>query len=267
MIKAKYTVVLKALMDNPAARAKLDEALSKYPLYVKKSKEEFIPAYIPTREQLNNKILNHYKYREIGFETVGRFLDELQIAMEEIMPTYNLLFLTADQDFNIIWNVDYIKEIERHHSDSHEAETNTDETGNTQSVITSEHEANDTQTLENSDKSVKTGTPQGRISTPASQIDTITHADEVDWNKANGTTSTTNKADDLSSTDTDTTNNIASNTSGSSQGDSNEIETTKGNFGVVSAQDLILKYRETIINIEQQIINDPRIQELFMLVY
>ena len=47
----------------------------------------------------------------------------------------------------------------------------------------------------------------------------------------------------------------------------NSTETTKGNFGVVSAQDLILKYRETIINIEQMIINDERIKELFFTLY
>lgn len=267
MIKAKYTVVLKSLMDNPQAREEIDKALSLYPLYVKKSKEEFIPSYIPTREQLNAKLLNHYKYREIGFETVGRFLDELQIAMEEIMPEYNLLFLTADQDFNIIFNVDYKKEMTRTHKDTHNNDTDTTETGKVQSVITSEHEATDTQTAENSDKSVKTGTPQGVIQTPAAQIDTVNTADEVDWNKANSTTNTTNIADDLQSTDTDTNNTVKAKVTGGSEGNATEIETTKGNFGVVSAQDLVLKYRETIINIEQQIINNARIQELFMLVY
>ena len=267
MIKARYTVVLKSLMDDPAARAEIDKALSHYPLYEKKSKEEFIPAYIPTREQLNAKILNHYKYREIGFETVGRFLDELQIAMEEIMPEYNLLFLTADQDFNIIWNVDYKKEMNRTHNDTHNNDTDTTETGNVQSVITSEHEGTDTQITENSDKSVKTGTPQSTLTTPAEQIDTINHADEVDWNKAKGNTTNTNKADDLQSTDTDTTNTVKAKTTGGSQGSATETETTKGNFGVVSAQDLIVKYRDTIINIEQMIINNPRIQELFMQIY
>ena len=45
------------------------------------------------------------------------------------------------------------------------------------------------------------------------------------------------------------------------------VETTKGNFGVTSAQDLIMKYRETLLNIEQLIIHDKRIAELFMLIY
>ena len=105
MILAKYTVELKTLMENEEARKMLNKAMSTYPLYSKKSKEEFAPSYIPTREELNSKILNFYKYREIAFETPGRFLDELEVALIEIMPYYNQLFFSADQDYNIIYNV------------------------------------------------------------------------------------------------------------------------------------------------------------------
>ena len=79
----------------------------------------------------------------------------------------------------------------------------------------------------------------------------MNYADNADWGKSNGTTTGTNT----------TTGNASSN------GSTSSIETTKGNFGVTSAQDLIIKYRETIINVEQQIINDPRIRELFMLIF
>lgn len=299
MIKAKYTVVLKALMDNPEARAALDDALSRYPLYEKKSPEKFIPSYIPTRQQLNNKILNHYKYREIGFETVGRFLDELEIAMEEIMPEYNLLFLTADQDFNIIWNVDYEKNMERTHrttdntetdttntgttSTTNEAETNTTNTGTASKSGSTKADTDTTSTIEKTDKTVKTGTPQGYVSIPASAIDTVTRADEVNWNKE-GTTTTEGSETNTTTTETDTTSDTGkttttgsgstntndtgtATTTGTTEGTATEKEITKGNFGVVSAQDLILKYRETIINIEKMIIDNDRIQDLFMLIY
>ena len=67
MNNAKYTVQLKTLMEQPETAQLLNKALSTYPLYEKKSNEEFIPAYIPTREQLNKKILNFYKYRGAVF--------------------------------------------------------------------------------------------------------------------------------------------------------------------------------------------------------
>ena len=114
IVTPRYTEVLCNLMEDQKAKAKIEEALSSYPLYKSTSKREFgIPNIIPTREELNKKIINNFKYREIGFETPGRFIEELKIAMEEIMPKYNQLYFSADQDYNIIYNVDYKKTISR----------------------------------------------------------------------------------------------------------------------------------------------------------
>ena len=104
-ITARYTEVLYNIMNSENGSAAINQAMSTYPLYVSTSQREYgQPNIIPTREQLNNKILNYYKYREIGFETVGRFLDELETSLNEIMPYYNQLFYSADQDFNMIYN-------------------------------------------------------------------------------------------------------------------------------------------------------------------
>lgn len=295
MIKGKYTVVLKTLMDNPDTKKALEEAMSTYPLYVKKSKEEFCPSYIPTREELNNKILNHYKYREIGFETVGRFLDELKISLEEIMPYYNQLFFSHDQDINILFNVDYSKEIKRNREDTNENTTN--ESGETSMKTTETNSAESSSTGTNSssatdsttttasvdhhNKNVQSATPQGLLSIGTTDIDSVQYADEMSFNHdvntdngtSNGSSSSESSSELSGTTDSEMTNdqagtsksNITSN--GKNNENENIIETTKGNFGVVSSQDLIMKYRELIINIEQQIINDKRISELFMNVW
>lgn len=44
------------------------------------------------REGLNNKIIRHYWFREIGFETAALFRDRLAMTMTEIMPYYNQLY-------------------------------------------------------------------------------------------------------------------------------------------------------------------------------
>ena len=67
----QMSVKLVSLLNNEQAKQAFDKALSTYPLY--KGKKDY--DLIPTREQLNERLLNHYKYREIGFETVGRFID------------------------------------------------------------------------------------------------------------------------------------------------------------------------------------------------
>lgn len=238
IIPARYTEVLDNLLRNEQARADIEEAMSDYPLYETNPNltRQYGTAYkIPSRQELNDKILNFYRFREIGQETFGRWLFELKTALNEIMPKYNQLFYSADQDFNPIYNVDYRKTI----MGSQNANSNTTSTGT------------DSSTNEEYTKNINSKTPQDSLGIGNTGIDQVEYADDANWGKASGSTSGTNT----------TTGNSSSN------GSTSSIETTKGNFGVVSAQDLIIKYRETIINIEQQIINDPRIKELFMLIY
>lgn len=254
MTFAKYTIVLRDLMNDPGARPLLDKAMSKYPLYQKKSKEEFLPSYIPTREELNASILNAYKWREIAFDTPARFIDEIEIALNEIMPYYNQLFFSADQDFNIIYNVDYVKTMDRDRDLTSQSEKEEISSGTSSSTGSS------TGSSSTDSKQIKTTTPGTAVNVQA-EIENVDYADGVEWNKEEGTSFTDNESSQTGQ----------SSSNGSSSGQDKEkekiVETTKGNFGVVSAQDLVLKYRETILNIKQMLINDERIAELFMQVY
>ena len=246
IIPAKYTEVLDNLLRNEQTAPAIAEAMSKYPLYETDPNKvnEYGTAYkVPTRAELNNKILNYYRFREIGFETVGRFLFELETALNEIMPYYNQLFYSADQDFNPIYNVDYIRNTQRNKSDtnigSQSSSTNSSATG----------------TSTDNSKNVTSDTPQNQLGITNEQIDQLDYASEASWGKNSNSTSDTSSS--------------TSNASNSVIGNEKEgiVETTKGNFGVTSAQDLIMKYRETLLNIEQLIIHDKRIAELFMLIY
>lgn len=234
LIPARYTEVLDNLLRNEQTATALNTAMSKYPLYETDPDKvyKYGTAYkVPSRQELNTKILSYYRFREIGFETVGRFLFELETALAEIMPKYNQLFYSADQDFNPIYNVDYSKVLLRDKTNKDNGTTS----------------ASSTDTANG--KSVDSQTPQNQLDISAADIDTVDYADNASWNASNASST--------------------SNGSTTSSGQENEsvVENTKGNFGVVSAQDLILKYRETILNIEQMIIHDPRIEELFMLLY
>ena len=254
IIPARYTEVLDNLLRNEEANAEITKAMSTYPLYQtdpNRTKEYGTAYAIPTRDELNTKILNYYRFREIGQETFGRWLFELETALNEIMPYYNQLFYSADQDFNPIYNVDYIRDTQRHRSDtnieSQSSNTNSSTSGTDSSSST------------DYSKSVTSDTPQNQLNIPNEGIDTVSYASEASWGKNSNSTSG----------NTSTTGSSATNASNSAIGNEKEgiIETTKGNFGVTSAQDLIIKYRETLLNIEQLIINDKRIQELFMLIY
>lgn len=254
IIPARYTEVLDNLLRNEQTAPAIATAMSKYPLYETDPNKvnQYGTAYkVPTRAELNNKILNYYRFREIGFETVGRFLFELETALNEIMPRYNQLFYSADQDFNPIYNVDYVKDTQRHRSDTN--------IGSNSSSTSSSTSGTDSSSSTDYSKNVKSDTPQNQLNIPNEGIDTVSYASEADWGKNSNSTSGNSSMSGNSQT----------NESNSTIGNEKEgiIETTKGNFGVVSAQDLIIKYRETILNIEQLIIHDKRIAELFMLIY
>ena len=246
IITAKYTEVLDNLLHNEQTAEAIAQAMSTYPLYETDPNKvnEYGTAYkVPTRAELNNKILSYYRWREIGFETVGRFIFELETALNEIMPYYNQLYYSADQDFNPIYNVDYIRNTQRNKSDTNIG---------SQSSSTS---ASATGSTTDESKTVTSDTPQNQLSITNKQIDNLDYASEASWGKnSNSTTDNSNSS---------------TNASNSVIGNEKEgiVETTKGNFGVTSAQDLIIKYRETLLNIEQLIINDKRIQELFMMVF
>lgn len=272
----QYTVTLKALLEDEETKEAIYKALSSYPLYEKKSKEEYIPSYVPTREELNKKILNAYKYREIGFDTVGRFIDELEIAMNEIMPKYNQLFYTIDLDYNLLYNADYKRTITatKKGTSSSTAKTTEDVDTTLTNSGTTETTANDSSStsanVTTNNKDVQSNTPQGQLDIGTKGVNSLKYADSAKWNAGenteNGTTSgnSHSKADSSSTGSNKTKGSTDVNASGTNNEEESSVEELKGNYGMVTFQLLVEKYRDLIINVEQQLINDHRINELFM---
>ena len=56
------------------------------------------------RGELEKKIIEHYYFRQIGFETVGRFKFKLNTRLREIMPRMNELYKTTLFKYNPIEN-------------------------------------------------------------------------------------------------------------------------------------------------------------------
>jgi hypothetical protein len=245
---AKYTLVLKNLLEDPEAKAAIDKALSFYPLYEPPEGKKY--DLIPDREAINKRLLNHYKYREIGFDTPGRFLDELQIAMDEIMPRYNELLKTVVTMAELPSPFDNVDVVETF------SETRTEQ-GTSETATT----ANDTTTTNNTvgsdNKHVQSSTPQGQIGIVAKDIDSVPYADQVDWGKDNSTSNGT-------STSNGETTAAGSN---ESTGTTEHTYTKKGNQGVNTYAHDMLEFRTQIIDVVDQIINDDRIADLFMLIY
>ena len=267
---AQYTVELRTLMSDPNVSPLLNKALSTYPIYKPFSDNEEVRAIIPTRESLNQKLLNHYKYREIGFETVGRFLEELEIAMNEIMPLYNQRFNTVeimaliDDPFGNVDVTETFRETRTGNEKTNASGSGTDKSNTTTS-------ANDETTIEsqsNSDsKNVKSGTPQNALSITAEQIDSVPYADEVNWAKNHGEDNSTSTGRS-STTATNESENSSENESNTDRSETVEHTfTKKGNQGVNTYAHDMIEFRESIIDVTMEIIEDIKIKELFMQVF
>lgn len=243
----KYTVQLKSLIDSEEVKPLLDKALSTYPLF-KPVEDEFIKALIPTREELNQKLLNHYKYREIGFETVGRFLEELEITMNEIMPYYNQLYKSVEIMSLIedpFGNVDVTETFEQESTDNSSSSSK----GENSST------ASDTSSINSKTKALNSTMPQGNIA--VEEIESVSHADNASWGKDSSTTSGSSTGSSESSSEG----------TSESRGTIKHTFTKKGNQGVSTYAHDMNELRETFLNVTAQIVDDVHIRELFLNVF
>ena len=236
------------------------------------------------RTVLETKIIRHYYFREIAFETIGEWKFKLNTKLNEIMPYYNQLYESADLEYNPLTDVNYttvhagtgteqgavtgsvgytgtqtVGSTFVHDSDS----TNSQTVGSTNVDALTEHTNNDRL---NWDK--YSDTPQGGIS--GLDSDTyLTNARKVtDVNgQTHGSTDTTtfHSLTTGSATDdvTDTTNshtvdaNQTATTSKNSAMTTDEyITTVSGKYPGKSYQEMIKEYRDTLLNIDMLIINE-----------
>lgn len=187
------------------------------------------------RTELNQLIIESFYTREICAETPALFKLFMSRRMRKIMPLYNQLYASQVQTFNNLYNLD-ITEVY-----SHNILTTNDVGQVSKSIV----DGDDTSNAIN----VHSATPNGSLTLES--ITGAVYADDADHTEGK---STTNQTVDNTSDITGTTG-------------SNESynKTTKGVTGIQYA-DAVKKWRETMINIDQLII-DNELGDLFMSIY
>lgn len=96
------------------------------------------------REVLCSKILAHFYFHEIGYETVPLFLFQFNRKLNEIMPYYNDLYKTQVHDLNEILDIDMRERYgERKKSNENASETRKDSGNKGSNTDTSEARQND----------------------------------------------------------------------------------------------------------------------------
>lgn len=256
---ANYTCYLHDLLESG-----YDLGLKEYPIWDEAH-----------RSELNTKILNHYRFYEIGFETPAMFKYYLNKELAEIMPYYNQLYETTQFEYNKIYVADYTDEVtitrqdERNIQSTSNQESSGESTDEGTSYGNSNMTSNSSMDKNTNSKNLSADTPQNLLD--VKDIDSAKYASQVDFNKTGDNETTTANQDNESHTSDTRTATNASNatTSGESTDKGLSTETTKrrlyGNYGTVSTQSLIEKERELIINIDKMIID--ALNDLFIMIY
>lgn len=229
---SRYTIELRYLIEG-----NYDLGLKDYPI--------FDESY---REQLNNKIIQHYYFREIGFETETLFKNRLNQKMNEIMPYYNQMYESSKLKIDPLSTIDLEEVFTRKSKTTGEGTSSTSGTGNN----TNNFNSTDT-------------TDYGKISKFSDIAQAQTTPNEI-LNDKYLTSATVDDGQDKNTNTGTNTSLTESTTSGTSTDERNLDEDTtltrKGNNGTASESELLNMYRETFLNIDMMIIDD--LDELFL---
>ena len=231
---ASYTMELRKVI-NLFGREEVENWFKDYDLthYLTPTQIEQITKFnVWSKDRLAEKIVDNYYMREIGFETPALFKHYAKIEMKKIMERYLPKIYSNFLEYDPLSNVDFTETYTREISG---------ETANSGS-------SNSTSQNNASGLNVNSDTPQGQISKQA-----ILGGSYASQTNASETES-----------------GIEDNTTTENQGTSNTIETftrhEEGDNGVIiTNQRLVKEYREIIVAIDEEIINE--LNCLFMGIY
>ena len=216
---------------------------------------------------LETKILKHFYLREIAYETYGIFKLKLENTMQQIMPYYNKLYSSQD----LI--TDPLKDFSRNHTTSRTDDTSSTEnssgTNNTSTTNATTSNTTTSSSSENKSENVSqksnrySDTPQGGLS----GIENNTYLTNASLDNSSDRNNVNSSAKNITDETLNNTQTV-SNTNSNDKTLTNKLksifeELESGNNQ--SQSDLLLKYRETFINIDMMIINE--LEELFLQIW
>ena len=261
---AKYTTELRSICEVYAGYSEeqgynnvnnvIEKALPKifdfdFPIYDEKY-----------RTVLETKIVKHFYTREICCETAARWKLFLNERLNLIMPYYNQLYKSTLEEFNPFYDVDLTTDHVKDNGGNNSNEGHSEQTSVSSNNTDDKYERNLNSKTDGNDSTnawqYYNDTPQGGIN----GIETNKYLTNA-TNNTNSNTSAENTA--LTGNDnriTNTSNNgrstANSNTSGKYTDTESYLEHVKGKSGGQSNSKLLLEYRSTFINIDNQIINN-----------
>ena len=217
---SNYTIELRFL-ENPPMTKLFDFS---YDYYMKGLVSDEV--YEQKKKEFENKFLEFYYFDEIGYKTPDRFKQRLKnyldMGFKKWQERYKTELEVERQNINFLLNKDLIEE----------RITEGNATGNSSTTSTSTSNSNTTA----NNKNTVNDTPDTRFTTTENFATSITNDETTTNSSSTGNGETTNTSNQNSSL--------------------NERFTSKGNIGVTSSAELLEKWREVIIDIDNEIIKN-----------
>lgn len=206
------------------------------------------------RSVLCKKILKHYYLREIGCETVGIWILWMNTKLEEIMPYYNQLYKSAEIKFNPMHDTDITRTHNRIENEKSDGKRSGN--GNKRDNLNQNEIYNTNGNSEETKIDLYSDTPQGSLS-GLENANYLTNARKDNDNITNSQENNTNteQTNESNYTDSETTINNINTTE-------DYIENVVGKQGGTDYSDLLIKFRDTMLNIDMLVIEE--FSELFM---
>lgn len=242
---AKYTTLVRSICESKAGLSfsvggnSVDDTISK-------SWNKIFTTTTPFweenhREVLCSKILKHYYMREIGAETAGLWILWMNTRLEEIMPYYNKLYESETMKYDPLTDVKYKREYDR----------TTGKTTNDNTTFSSESTGRADNTLNSKNVNRYSDTPQGGLQN-IEDNSYLTNATIDERNDQNNGSNSSNSSGNSTS-------------GGTEDGTEHYVEEISGKSASKDYSDMLMKYRETILNIDMMVVEE--FKDLFMMIY
>lgn len=181
---SKYTTELRYICESLTG---LDESVgnNKTEEIINKARPLIFNFNFPIFEEgyevgLEKKIIDHFYFREIGYETYGLWQNRLRMKLNEIMPYYNKLYLTEEFEYDPLGSLDYTVIHEGEYEDFNQLDKTGRDTDNLTSNDTERKTGDETLTKSGSDTNAKTGSDtkskSGSDTESVTGTDTDTHS-------------------------------------------------------------------------------------------
>lgn len=206
------------------------------------------------RTVLETKILRHFYTREICCETVALWKLYLCDKMNMIMPYYNQLYKSELLEFNPLYDVDITRE--RDVTGSEDKDNTVTETDKQSSTTNNNQTGEYTDSSNSTSMNLYSDTPQGAINNVENGDYLTNVTKDTNSGSSNGNNTVTNTGESTFDGNRNVTGNETIATT------EKYLEKVSGKQGTVSYSELILKYRQTFLNIDQMVINE--LETLFM---